>query len=59
MVSTLAFHAGDRGSIPRMNQNIFKNPFSQSHPSGITKPFSIKLATSGMTSPPIAEKGES
>ena len=59
VVSTLAFHAGDRGSIPGVNQHIFKNPFSQSHPSGITKPSSIKLATSGITSPPNAERGES
>ena len=40
MVGTLAFHAGVRGSIPRMNQHIFNFPFSQSHPSGITKPSS-------------------
>ena len=59
VVSTLAFHAGDRGSIPRVSQYIFKNPFSQSHPSRITKPSSIKLATSGITSPPNAERGES
>jgi hypothetical protein len=59
VVSTLAFHAGVPGSIPRMNYHIFNFPFSQSHPSGITKPSSIKLATSGITSPPNAERGES
>ena len=59
VVSTLAFHAGVLGSIPRVNQHIFNFPFSQSHPSGITKPYSIKLATSGITSPPNAERGES
>ena len=59
VVSTLAFHAGVQGSIPRMNYHIFNFPFSQSHPSGITKPSSIKLATSRITSPPNAESGES
>ena len=51
MVSTLAYHAGDRGSIPRMNQHIFQNPFSQSHPSRINKP---------QESPPLQiQRGES
>ena len=59
MVSTLAFHAGVQGSIPCMNYYIFNFPFSQSHPSGITKPSPIKLETSGITSPPNAERGES
>ena len=59
MVSTLAFHAGVRGSIPRMNQYIFNFPFSQSYPFGITKPSPIKLATSGITLSPNAERGES
>ena len=59
VVSTFAFHAGVGGSIPCINQHIFNFPFSQSHPSGITKPSSIKLATSGITSPPNAERGES
>ena len=59
MVSTLAFHAGDRGSIPPMDQQIFNFPFSPSHPSGVTKPSSLKLATSGITSPLDAQRGES
>ena len=59
VVSTLAFHAEVWGSIPCVNQHIFNFPFSQSHPSGITKPYSIKLATSGITSTPNAERGES
>ena len=49
MVSTLAFHAGDWGSIPRMNQHIFKITFSPSHPFGVTKPSSSNSATSGKT----------
>jgi hypothetical protein len=53
VVRTLAFHTGVWGSIPRMNQHIFNFPFSQSHPS------SIKLATSGITSPSNAERIES
>ena len=59
VVSTLAFHAEAWGSIPRMNYHILHFPFSQSHPSGITKPSSLKLAISGITSPLIAQKGES
>ena len=52
MVSTLAFHAGDRGSIPPMDQQIFNFPFSPSDPSGVTKPSSsLKLATSKITYP--------
>jgi hypothetical protein len=36
VVSTLAYHAGDSGSIPNF-------PFPPSHPSGVTKPSSLKL----------------
>ena len=59
VVSTLAFHAGDQGSIPHWSNNFFKFPFSQSHPSLLTKPSSLKLATSGITHPSDAQKGES
>ena len=59
VVRTVAFHAGDWGSIPRMNHHIFKNSFSPSHPSGVTKPTSQKLATSGITPPSNAQRGES
>ena len=57
VVSTLAFRAGDRGSIPPMDQQIFNFPFSPSHPSGVTKPSSLKLATSGITHPSDAQRG--
>ena len=56
VVSTIALHAGDRGSIPRMNQHIFNFPSTQSHPSGITKPSSIKLASPLLQN---SERGES
>ena len=47
VVSTLAFQAGDLGSIPPWTYvQIFNFPFSPSHPSGVTKPSSLKLATS-------------
>ena len=59
MVITLAFHAGGRGSIPHMNQHIFNFPFSQSHPSLVTKPSSLDLATSGITHPSDAQRRES
>ena len=55
MVSTLAFHPGDPGSIPCMDNQIFNISFSPSHPSGVTKPSSLKLATSGITSPSIGK----
>ena len=42
VVSTIAFDAGDQGS---MDQQIFNFPFSPSHPFGVTKPSSLKLAT--------------
>jgi hypothetical protein len=58
-VSTLAFHAGDPGSILPLDQQIFKFPFSPSHPSGVSKPSSLKLATSGITHPSDAQRGES
>ena len=51
VVSTIAFDAGDRGS---MDQQIFNFPFSPSHP----KPFSLKLATSRITYPSDAQRGE-
>jgi hypothetical protein len=51
VVSILALHSGDRGSIPPMDQHIFNFPFSQSHPSGVTKPSFLKLDNSGVTSP--------
>ena len=59
VVSTLAFRAGDRGSIPPMDQQIFNFPFSPSHPSGVTKPSSLKLVTSGITYPSDSQRGES
>ena len=59
VVSTLAFHAGDPGSIPPLDQQTFNFPFSPSHPSGVTKPSSLKLATSGITHPSDAQRGES
>ena len=59
VVSFLAFHSGDWGSIPPMDQNIFNFPFSQSRPSLVTKPSFLKLATSGITSPSNTEMGES
>ena len=37
----------------------FLNYFSPSHPCGVTKPFSLKLATSEITSLSMAQKGES
>ena len=55
VINILAFHSADQGSIPQMHQNIFNFPFSQSHTSGVTKPSSLKLATSGITSPSNAE----
>ena len=52
-------HAGARGSIPPMDQQIFNFPFSPSHPSGVTKPSSLKLVTSGITYPSDSQRGES
>ena len=49
VVSTLAFYPGDLGSISCLDQQIFKISFSASHPSGVIKPPSLKLATSGVT----------
>jgi hypothetical protein len=59
VVSTLAIHAGDPGSIPPLDQQIFNFLFSPSHPSGVNKPSSLKLATSGITHPSDAQRGES
>ena len=49
MVSTLAFRPGDPGLIPWKDQQIFNFSFSPSHPFGVTKPSSLKLAISGIT----------
>ena len=59
VVISLAFHPDDPGSIPCVNQQFFKISFSPSHPSGVTKPSSLKLATSGITSPSMTQKGVS
>ena len=59
VVSTLAFHVGDPGSNPPLDQQTFYFPFSPSHPSGVTKPSSLKLATSVITHPSDAQRGES
>jgi hypothetical protein len=40
-------------------QQILNFPFSPSHTSRITKPSSLKLATSGITHPSDAQRGES
>ena len=56
MVSTLAFHAGDPGSISPLDQQIFNFPFSPSHPFGVTKPSSFKLATSRITRPSDSQR---
>ena len=57
MVSTLAFHAGDPGFDSPLEQQIFNFPFSPSLPSVVTKPSSLKLATSGITHPSDAQRG--
>ena len=59
MVGTLAFHGGDRGSIPPLDQQTFNFPFYPSHPSGVTKLSSLKLTTSGITHPSDAQREES
>ena len=59
VVSTLAFHAKDPGSIPPLDQQTFNFPFSPSHPSGVTTLSSLKLATSGITYPSNSQRGES
>ena len=59
VVSTLAFHAGDPGSIPPWSNNLSYLLFTPSHPSGATKPSSLKVATSGITNPSDAQRGES
>jgi hypothetical protein len=55
----MAFHPGDLGSIPSMDQQIFKIIFFLSHPSGVNKHSSFKLATSEITSSSMPQKGES
>ena len=45
VVNTLAFLAGDPGSIPPLDQHTFNLLLSPSYPSGVTKPSSLKLAT--------------
>ena len=57
VVGTLAFHAGNPGSIPPLDRQTFNIPFYPSHPSGVTKPSSLKLATSGITHPSDAQRG--
>ena len=42
-----------------LEHQFFNFPFSQSHPSVVTKPSSLKLATSGITHPSDVQKGES
>ena len=56
MVSIVAFHPGYPGSIPCMDQQIFKKSFSLCHRSGATESSSLKLATSGITPPSMAQK---
>ena len=58
VVSILAFQSGAQTSILLVEQHISNFSFSQSDPSGVTKNSSLKLATSGITSP-SKEKGES
>jgi hypothetical protein len=41
-----------------MEQQFFNFPFSQANPSLVTKPSSLKLATSGITHPSDAQKGD-
>jgi hypothetical protein len=42
-----------------LEHQTFNFPFSPSHPSGVTKPSSLKLATSGITHPSDAQRVES
>ena len=58
VVSTFAFYAGNLGLNPPLDQQTFNFPFSPTHPSGVTKPSSLKLATSGITNPSDAQRGE-
>ena len=51
MVSSLAFHVGDLGSISPLDQQIFNFHFSPSHTFRVTKPSSFKLATSRIPHP--------
>ena len=50
---------GEKIAVTTLEQQIFNFPFSPSHSSGVTKPSSLKLATSGITHPSDAQKGES
>jgi hypothetical protein len=59
VVIALAIYAGDRGLIPCMGKQIFKFSLIPSPSSGVTKPSSLTLATSEITSPSKAQRGES